>query len=338
MTSIAVASWVVFGILATWFVLSFAHERRLYANAILLGGTLLVLLVCLLLTFDSSPARTVVLLLVAFGMPLFLVVFSVVFVVDGITTVRREGASLSSMVGFLFVVGMWGAFAVALWLLFGSWGAGRLGTFVAAVGALLLCACAYVLFTFFSLVIYSWFYRLLPRRKDYDYIVVLGAGLMPDGTPTPLLADRLARALDVWEGCGRRPSFVTSGGKGSDEAMSEAASMAVWLEQRGVGVDEVILEDRSTTTLENMRFSKEVMDARGPEYSCVFVTNDFHVFRAATCARMVGLKAEGVGCRTAAWFWPSAFVREYVAIMRRHLVLPVVLLVLWALLLMAALG
>ena len=64
-------------------------------------------------------------------------------------------------------------------------------------------------------------------------------------------------------------------------------------------------------------------------YSCIFVTNDYHVFRAGTYARQIGLKAEGVGCKTAFYYWPNAFIREYIAIMAQHKKAPVWLAVLW---------
>lgn len=91
---------------------------------------------------------------------------------------------------------------------------------------------------------------------------------------------------------------------GSDEVVSEAESMRRYLtESRHVPADAVLMEDRSTTTMENLRFSKEIMDARsgvqsvpgrrGLAYRCALVASDYHVFRASEYAHHIGLKADG---------------------------------------------
>lgn len=112
-------------------------------------------------------------------------------------------------------------------------------------------------------------------------------------------------AVSLWEKQGKTGVFVASGGQGSDEVVSEAESMRRYLtESRHVPADAVLMEDRSTTTMENLRFSKEIMDARsgvqsvpgrrGLAYRCALVTSDYHVFRASEYAHHIGLKADGV--------------------------------------------
>ena len=54
------------------------------------------------------------------------------------------------------------------------------------------------------------------------------------------------------------------------------------------------------------------------KHKYIFVTNDYHVFRTGIFARKLGLDACGVGCRTAMYYWPSAFIREYVAVMVKY--------------------
>jgi uncharacterized SAM-binding protein YcdF (DUF218 family) len=81
------------------------------------------------------------------------------------------------------------------------------------------------------------------------------------------------------------------------------------------------MEDRSTTTLENLRFSKRIMDERSWEnsYRAALVTSDYHVFRASEYARVLGLRADGVGSHTKGYYWPAAFIREFIAISRSHM-------------------
>jgi len=78
-------------------------------------------------------------------------------------------------------------------------------------------------------------------------------------------------------------------------------------------------ETKSTTTLENMRFSKRLIDQgqiQAPR--TIFVTNNYHTFRAGMFAKQAGLKADGIGARTARFFLPDAIIREYIAIFARH--------------------
>lgn len=202
---------------------------------------------------------------------------------------------------------------------------------VLALALLVIMEGSYVAFTFAALLLYSWLYRRLPKRRDYDYIVVHGAGL--SGTkPTPLLAARLNKAVELWEADGHRAVIIASGGQGADEAVSEAAAMRTYLiEERNVPADAIIEEDRSTTTMENLRNSKAIMDARSGAgaYRAAVVTSDYHVFRTAEYAHKIGLAADGVGSKTASYFWPTAFIREFVAVSNAHRWPFVVIFVLW---------
>jgi uncharacterized SAM-binding protein YcdF (DUF218 family) len=321
-------TWVIFLVIAMWFVISFHRERKVYSNAILLGVCTLSFLLALLTTV-SHLLDAVGVFVVAFILGvLALFAFSVFFVYAGITTIRREGLSLQNSLACIFAVGVWA-------LLFGSV---RLYLALAdqlwavSLAGLLVFIDIYVLFTFFCLMLYSFFYRIIPPGHRFDYVIVLGAGLMGD-KPTPLLRDRLDTAFQAWDQGGRKAKFVVSGGQGSDEVVSEARAMADYLIGRGVPVSSILLEDRSTNTLENMRSSKKVIadDSRGASVRCVFVTNDFHVFRAGTYARKAGLVAEGIGCGTAPWYWCGAFVREYLALLVKPWVAPTVICILWLL-------
>lgn len=87
---------------------------------------------------------------------------------------------------------------------------------------------------------------------------------------------------------------------------------------------DILIESNSTNTLENMRFSKEIMDQREPQpYKAIFTSNNYHIFRAGLYAREAQLKADGIGAKTARYYLPNAFLREFIAIVamkkRRHL-------------------
>jgi uncharacterized SAM-binding protein YcdF (DUF218 family) len=160
-----------------------------------------------------------------------------------------------------------------------------------------------------------------------EYVIVLGTGLGRRGQVTPLLASRLERGRDVWTALaarGGRPVMIVSGGQGSDELVPEAAAMAAYLIERGFPADQLTCEDQSSTTEENLAFSKAIMDAAGAASSnkkgarCVIVTSNYHVFRTAIIARKTGIRGQVTGARTAGYYWPSAMLREFAAVFLRY--------------------
>ena len=159
-------------------------------------------------------------------------------------------------------------------------------------------------------------------EKDKDFLIILGCAIRKDGTPTPLLRGRLDRALAFAAAqeaeAGHAPVFILSGGQGDDEVISEAECMRRYLAQQGVPDERMLLEDRSTDTAENMRFSKEIVIAQNPSGRVAFSTSNYHVFRSGLKARRVKLRALGIGVKTKWYFWPNAAVREFVGLLTQH--------------------
>ena len=108
--------------------------------------------------------------------------------------------------------------------------------------------------------------------------------------------------------------FIPSGGKGADESISEAEAMKRYLLEQGIPEDDIILEDKSTTTLENLKFSKNIIDSREGRKYTALVTSNYHVYRALRYCRRVGLKCKGIGSHVAFYYWPSALIREFIAV------------------------
>lgn len=82
--------------------------------------------------------------------------------------------------------------------------------------------------------------------------------------------------------------------------------------EQGMNEEDILLEDQSTTTLENMRFSKQLMDNRPIKpYRVVFFSNNYHIFRARIFAEQVGLTAQDLSAHTARYFLPNALLREF---------------------------
>ncbi|WP_081168787.1 YdcF family protein [Lactococcus garvieae] len=179
-------------------------------------------------------------------------------------------------------------------------------------------------FIFLAYLFYSWMYQMFPVKKQIDYIIVLGSGITSEEVP-PLLKSRLDKGIEYFY---KNPSskFIVSGGQGADEPVSEAYAMRKYLVSQHIPQESIIMEDQSTTTYENMLFSKQRMEEDWQPHAqdgkaqpvVIFSTNNYHVLRARLYARRVHLKAEGVGAPTAFYFLPTALIREYMALLSHN--------------------
>ncbi len=120
-----------------------------------------------------------------------------------------------------------------------------------------------------------------------DAVVVLGAGIMGERITLPLKL-RLDKAIE-YHNKNPRAVIVVSGGQGFQETVTEAYAMQKYLVQHGVGKDKIIMEEKATSTMENMLFSKVLLDEYFEDnYSVVVVTNNFHIFRGVSLAKKSG--------------------------------------------------
>ena len=154
---------------------------------------------------------------------------------------------------------------------------------------------------------------------DKDFVIVLGCSIDKRGGLLPLLKARTNRAIRfAWDqeiDTGKKCLYVPSGGQGPNEVMSEGSAMELYLLSHGAEENEVFPEKKSTDTLENMKFSKKVIDGLKPDAKIAFATTNFHVFRSGILARMAGIDAEGVSSKTKWYFWPNGFIREFFGIL-----------------------
>lgn len=124
---------------------------------------------------------------------------------------------------------------------------------------------------------------------DEDAVIVLGAGLRGE-RPSSTLKGRLNAAIEYHK---KNPNavIVVSGGQGHDEDISESLAMERYLVSYGVPQNKIIKEEKSTSTYENFKFSKEILDGLlGNDYKIAYITNDYHVFRAGRIAQNAGFE------------------------------------------------
>lgn len=152
---------------------------------------------------------------------------------------------------------------------------------------------------------------------EADYLVVLGAKV--NGTrPSKILRYRIEKAAWYLE---QYPDtkVVVSGGKGTDEGTSEAAAMKNELVKLGIEEKRIYMEDASTSTKENLEFSKKYIDIE--HHNVIVVTTDFHVLRAVKIAEKAGYKnVEGLAAQSVWYLVPTNYVREFLALVKDKLV------------------
>ena len=309
---------MVLGIAAVAATLVFAYrvwrEPRRLGNAVWLGIAAVLGGLWLLGRLSGAGwPQIAVFVVVTVLAALAVLVLPWALIANGVVMWRRESHSVANLLSLLAGVGMLGVFALAT----AAVAVGEGPWFVAAAVSLLLVA-GYFAFLFSALLAYSVLYSRLGRRTRADAIIVLGSGLFGDRVP-PLLASRLDRGAEcLRKAPGADPVIVVSGGQGPGETVSEAAAMSAYLRAAGVPAERILLEDKATTTEQNLRYSVAVLDAHGCDGALLAVTNDYHVFRTAVLARRLGLRLNVVGARTASYFVPSAFLREFAALLVQY--------------------
>jgi uncharacterized SAM-binding protein YcdF (DUF218 family) len=318
------------------------RDPRSFSNAVLLGLALALGAVGALSAAHQLPgasgalARILVLalsLMVAWG-PFLLAGY---LVLNGITMARRESIRPANLLSLVAGIGIFAILGLMIFTVIQP----RSTALDVVTGSTVLLS-GYVSFLLVSYVIYAFVYSRITALRGADFVVVLGSGLIGGDQVPPLLASRLELGRQLYQALLARgkgsPVLIVSGGKGSDERVSEAEAMARYLIERGVPGDSVVREDQSRTTEENLTFSKAIMERSRPRYRCMVVTSNYHVFRAAITARRLGVNGQVTGARTAGYYWPSATLREFAAVFLNYKVVNLGICAVIALLPMAYLG
>lgn len=323
--------YIITIILLVGFSISFYTEPRRFMNAFLLIF-LLAFLYLSLVTFsydkEISILYSLILLAGFVGLPFLIFLSGIFLIINGIILLKKEGKSktnlLSFFLGFL-IIAFFGIVFFDMRLAYYMYqNRGIIGEknlwYKAYTTLYYFIIYSYLVFgfSFGGFLLYSILYHFIPKRRNYDFIIIHGAGLLGGEEPTPLLKGRINRAIKAFKKSKNKDTLlIASGGQGPDEKISEAEAIKRYLLSQGIEEDKILVEDRSKTTYENLLYSKSIGEERKEKPTFLFVTNDYHVFRTSVYARRIGMKGEGLGCKTASYYLPSAFIREFIAIVVR---------------------
>lgn len=128
--------------------------------------------------------------------------------------------------------------------------------------------------------------------QDVECILVLGCAVRADGTPSPMLAERLQKGVELYEN-GAAPKLLMSGDNGQVE-YNEVVTMGNYALEKGVPSQDIFLDYAGFSTYESMYRAKEIFQAK----KILIVTQKYHLHRALYIAQAMGLDAYGVSCDT----------------------------------------
>ena len=158
------------------------------------------------------------------------------------------------------------------------------------------------------------FCRRKPTRILYRLVNGLVIAFLVGTRPSQILAGRIAAAETyLKENPGAKA--VLTGGKGSDEQISEADCMFNELTARGIAADRLFREDRATDTAENFRYSRRIIEKEHLDHSIAVITDGFHQLRAHLIAQKQGFGEQigSVCAKTRLRYVPTYVVREWLA-------------------------
>lgn len=134
----------------------------------------------------------------------------------------------------------------------------------------------------------KYIYNLEDIPNDNYAIIVLGAGVRNDGTPSDILADRLETSLEVYRS-NLGNVFILSGDHGSEE-YNEVRAMKDYIMKDNIDKKIIFMDHAGFSTYDSMYRAKEIFKVE----KAIVVTNEYHLPRALYIARKLGIEAYGI--------------------------------------------
>lgn len=298
----------------------YTEPRRLALGAAFLIFMFCVALTLIYLLVMSEQMLILMFFVILFLMGILLSPFLVIgnFLYSGIVLIRREGLKFHNLLSLMLGIGI--VLYLTVWPIVADFTQHTVYNSIYVYITLLLFYFMFVI----NLYTVSMILNLLHfRRVDVDYLVVLGSGLDGDHV-TPLLASRIDKAIELYR---QNPQvkLIMTGGKGSDEMVTEASAMARYALEQGLPPEAIILEERAVNTEENIMFSQALMASNTAKFA--IVSNNYHVFRALLIAKNAGIPCMGYGARSKWYFSLNAYIREFIGYLylKRNLHLTIII-------------
>lgn len=167
-----------------------------------------------------------------------------------------------------------------------------------------------------ELQVITFAYNAKPVKSDA--IIVLGCAVY-EKNPSPFFKERLNEAIKLYkEGLGKY--IIVSGGEGPGEDISEAEAGKEYLLKNGIPDNTILKDDKSYSTLQNLKNSKKIMDEKSLK-TAIIVSNKFHLKRASIIAKEAGINASYSGVFVKRYFYEEVygFLREAPALLYMYL-------------------
>lgn len=128
----------------------------------------------------------------------------------------------------------------------------------------------------------------LDAEKTYDCVLILGAGLKSDGTPSHMLEDRIKTGISVFESV--NADCILMSGDRSGEDYDEPGAMKKYAESLGIDADYILIDNSGFSTYESIVRAKEIYGFD----NVIVITQEYHLYRALYIAEKQEIDAVGV--------------------------------------------
>ena len=261
-----------------------------------------------------------------------IIILALYSIITNIVLIKKEGFKtrnlLGIILGFLALIGLIGS--QTLYYIITKLLVGTDKQFIKYT----LDICINATLSYFYTLIIATLYCNTKAAKhvpDYnkDFVIILGSKINDDGTLTPLLKGRVDKAIEFaknqYDKTNKKIIFIPSGGKGKDEIKAEAEAIKDYLLKQGINKKQIVIENKSRNTIENLKYSKDKIDEINQDGNIIFSTTNYHVFRSGVIAANQGIDCEGIGSKTKWYFYTNALIREFVANLmqerKKHIIL-----------------
>ncbi len=153
-----------------------------------------------------------------------------------------------------------------------------------------------------------------------DYVIILGARLYGEA-PSRSLLERI-RTATYYLKKNKDIKVIATGGQGDNEDISEAEAIKRELVKNDIDIKRIIIEDKSRSTVENLKYSLEKIKEDGflgKKVRILLVTNGYHLYRSKKIATLLGYEGYGLPAKTPLISLPKSHIREFLSIIKFYI-------------------